>query len=70
MTTPAAIDITRPNAARVYDYWLGGKNNVDAARTSGEIAAAFPTIRTAAVENRRFLHRTVRFLVEKAGIVG
>ncbi|WP_203922367.1 SAM-dependent methyltransferase [Rugosimonospora africana] len=67
---PAArIDTTVPHPARRYDYWLGGKDNFAADRASGDaIAAAFPTIRTAAIENRRFLARAVTFLAREAGI--
>jgi hypothetical protein len=60
------VDRTRPQPARRYDYWLGGKDNFEADRASGDqIADAFPTIRTAAVENRRFLVRVVRHLAAR-----
>jgi len=63
------VDVTVAHPARRYDYWLGGKDNFPADRESGDaVAAAFPTIRTAVVENRRFLGRAVRFLAEDAGI--
>jgi hypothetical protein len=66
---PIPIDTSRPHPARRYDYWLGGKDNFDADRASADqIAAAFPHIRTAAVENRRFMHRAVAFLAAAAGI--
>ena len=55
--------------ARRYNYWLGGKDNFAADRESGDaVAAVFPTIRTAARENRAFLRRAVTFLGEEAGI--
>ena len=55
--------------ARRYDYWLGGKDNFPADQASGDaVAAAFPTVRTAAIEDRRFMVRAVRFLTEQAGI--
>jgi len=55
--------------ARRYDYWLGGRDNFAADRESGDaIAAAFPAIRTAVVENRSFLRRTVRFLAAERGV--
>ncbi len=64
-----SFDTTRPHSARRYDYWLGGKDNFAADRASGDrIAAAFPTIRTSAVENRRFMRRVVAFLAAEAGI--
>ncbi|MEV8503328.1 SAM-dependent methyltransferase [Actinoplanes sp. NPDC051475] len=66
---PPAIDTTVAHPARRYDYWLGGKDNFGADRESGDaIAAKFPAIRTAVVENRRFLRRSVSFLAEQAGV--
>jgi hypothetical protein len=63
------IDMTVAHPARRYDYWLGGKDNFAADRESGDaIAAAFPTVRTAVIENRRFVRRAVAFLAEYAGI--
>ncbi|MFB9238736.1 SAM-dependent methyltransferase [Plantactinospora siamensis] len=63
------IDTSVPHPARRYDYWLGGKDNFAADRESGDaVAAAFPAIRTAAVENRRFLRRAVRYLAAEAGM--
>ncbi|MBT8226020.1 MAG: SAM-dependent methyltransferase [Dactylosporangium sp.] len=63
------FDSTKAHPSRRYDYWLGGKDNFEADRTSGDdIAQAFPTIRIAAIENRRFLHRVVSFLAGQAGI--
>jgi hypothetical protein len=54
---------------RRYDYWLGGKENFAADRESGDaVTAACPTIRTAVVENRRFLGRAVDFLARDVGI--
>jgi hypothetical protein len=62
------IDTTRPHSARRYDYWLGGKDNFAADRESADrIATAFPAIRTAVIENRRYLQRVVAHLA-KAGI--
>ncbi|MGK5671513.1 SAM-dependent methyltransferase [Micromonospora sp. URMC 106] len=63
------IDTPVAHPARRYNYWLGGKDNFQADRDSGDaMAAAFPTIRTAALENRRFLQRAVRHLAREAGI--
>jgi hypothetical protein len=64
----ADLDPSRPDPARRYDYWLGGKDNFAADRASGDaIAAAFPTIRTAARENRGFMRRAVTAIAE-AGV--
>ena len=66
---PPEIDITRPHSARIYDYFLGGKDNFAADRTVAQQAiAAWPTIVVAARENRRFIGRAVRFLAAEAGI--
>lgn len=63
------IDVTVAHPARRYNYWLGGKDNFQADRESGDaIAAHFPSVRTAAQENRRFLRRAVRYLTDEAGI--
>jgi hypothetical protein len=67
--TMPAIDTTVAHSARRYDYWLGGKDNFAADRESGDaIAAAFPTVRTAVIENRRFVRRATAFLAEHTGI--
>ncbi|MGH3246950.1 MAG: SAM-dependent methyltransferase [Trebonia sp.] len=66
---PPEVDTTVAHSARRYDYWLGGKDNFAADRESGDaIAAAFPTVRTAVIENRRFVRRAAAFLAEQAGI--
>jgi hypothetical protein len=63
------IDTSMPQPARRYNYWLGGKDNFAADRESGDaIAAIFPTVRVAAVENRAFLRRATAFLARDAGI--
>jgi hypothetical protein len=63
------VDTTVPHPARRYNYWLGGKDNFEPDRASGDaIAAMFPTVRTAAIENRRFLRRAVRYLATQAGV--
>lgn len=57
------------HSARMYDYLLGGKDNYPADQQAAETAmTAFPALRTAARENRAFLGRAVRYLVEEAGI--
>ena len=55
--------------ARVYDFWLDGKDNYAADRAVAEqVAAAYPDVRTAVRAQRAFLARAVRFLVTEAGI--
>ena len=63
------IDISKPHAARMYDYLLGGKDHFAVDReTAEEAIKVIPTGRTAARENRAFLGRVVRYLVAEAGI--
>ncbi|MEV4492912.1 SAM-dependent methyltransferase [Micromonospora coxensis] len=63
------IDTSVAHPARRYNYWLGGKDNFQADRESGDaMAARFPTIRISAQENRRFLQRAVGYLAREAGI--
>jgi S-adenosyl methyltransferase len=63
------FDARVAHPARVYDYWLGGKDNFEADRIAGEeTIAAYPAIRASARANRAFLARTVRFLTAEAGI--
>jgi hypothetical protein len=65
----SGIDTSVAHPARRYDYWLGGKNNFEADRKSGDaIAAGFPTVRMAARENRAFLRRAVTCLAQEAGV--
>jgi S-adenosyl methyltransferase len=64
-----AFDTSVAHVARVYDYWLGGKDNFAADRAAGDQAInAFPDIVLSARSNRAFLARAVRFLAEEAGI--
>jgi len=59
----AGIDAARPNVARMYDYFLGGKDNYAVDREAGnKVLAVLPEARTASWENREFLQRAVRFL--------
>jgi hypothetical protein len=63
------VDVSRPQAARVYDYYLGGKNHFAADRElANKVLAVMPSVRVAARENRAFLGRAVRFLAGEAGI--
>jgi hypothetical protein len=65
----ATFDTSVAHVARVYNYWLGGKDNFAADRAAGEQAIkAFPNIALSARANRAFLARAVRFLAGEAGI--
>ena len=66
---PASFDTSVAHVARVYNYWLGGKDNFAADRAAGEQAIkAFPNIVLSSRANRAFLARAVRFLAGEAGI--
>jgi hypothetical protein len=63
------FDTSVAHQARIYDYWLGGKDNFAADRTAAEEAiAAYPGVATGARANRQFLARVVRHLAVGAGI--
>jgi len=63
------IDTSRPHPARMYDYYIGGKNHFAADRETAERAlASWPAGRIGLRENRRFLGRVVRYLAAEAGI--
>ena len=66
---PPGFDTTVAHPARVYDYWLGGKDNFAADRIAAEeVIAVRPTILRDIRANRAFLGRAVRFLAAEAGI--
>jgi hypothetical protein len=66
---PAEIDTGVAHNARIYDYWLGGKDNFAADREAGDRALeANPHILRGVRANRRFLARAVRYLAGEAGI--
>jgi len=66
---PPEINTNVAHPARVYDYWLGGKDNFPADRALAEhIMQAIPTMRAMAAANRAFLVRSVRYLAGEAGI--
>ena len=55
---PGPFDESVAHVARVYNYWLGGKDNFAADRAAGEQAIrAFPEIGLSARSNRAFLAR-------------
>lgn len=63
------IDTSKAHPARVYNYFLGGKDNFAADREVAEQAlAGAPAILMAVRENRAFLGRAVRYLAGEAGI--
>jgi hypothetical protein len=63
------LDTTVPHSARIWNYWLGGKDNYPADREAGnQYAAIFPRITHIARASRYFLARAVRYLAADAGI--
>jgi hypothetical protein len=65
----ARVDLSTPSPARLYNYYLGGKDNFAVDREAAEaILAVMPEGRRVARENRAFLRRVVRHLATRAGI--
>ena len=57
------IDTSRPNTARIYDYWLGGKDNFQIDREAAEaIRENRPDVALLALENKEFLTRAVGYV--------
>ncbi|MGC4794036.1 SAM-dependent methyltransferase [Micromonospora saelicesensis] len=66
---PPGIDPNIPSVARVYDFFLGGKDNFEVDRKVAEHALRItPDGPAAGQANRAFLRRVIRFLVSEAGI--
>lgn len=64
-----SIDATVPTAARMYDHYLGGKDNYAADRAAcEELDKVVPSTRALALNNRRFLRRVVRTLAAEHGV--
>jgi SAM-dependent methyltransferase len=60
------IDSSRPSVARMYDYYLDGKDNYQVDRDAVDrVEAAMPEIRQLAWENRAFLRRAVRYMAQQ-----
>jgi hypothetical protein len=66
---PPAIDTTVSHVARIWNYWLGGKDNYPVDREVGEqILQMLPDVARLAQASRHFLARAVRHLVGEAGV--
>ncbi|MDQ1288870.1 MAG: SAM-dependent methyltransferase [Actinomycetota bacterium] len=60
---PPEFDTGIPHSARMYDYWLGGKDNFAVDRSMGDaFLREIPTLRDMAKENRKFVNRATRYL--------
>ncbi|MCG5461539.1 SAM-dependent methyltransferase [Micromonospora sp. NPDC053740] len=58
-----------PHAARIWNYWMGGKDNFQSDRAAGDaVAEVYPEIVLMAQQSRVFLVRAVRHLAAEAGI--
>ncbi|MCX5048178.1 MULTISPECIES: SAM-dependent methyltransferase [unclassified Streptomyces] len=63
------IDTSVPHSARIWNYWLGGKDNYPVDEAAGDAyTAVFPGIVTIARSSRAFLGRSIRYLVTEAGV--
>jgi hypothetical protein len=63
------IDSSVAHSARVWDYWLGGKDNYAADREAGDqIRGVLPDVVEAAQVDRAFLIRAVRYMAGEAGV--
>jgi hypothetical protein len=63
------IDTTVPHSARIWNYWLGGKDNYAVDREAGDqYKEVFPGIAVVARTSRGFLTRAVRYLAGEAGM--
>jgi S-adenosyl methyltransferase len=63
------FDTSVPQTARIWNYWLGGKDNYPADRQVGDqVLEAFPAIVENARASRAFLARAVRYLAGEAGV--
>ena len=66
---PAGLDVSAPHPARVWNYWLGGRDFFAADKAAGEeIGQEFPHLAEMARSERAFLVRAVRFLAGPAKI--
>ncbi|MGW2509749.1 SAM-dependent methyltransferase [Streptomyces scopuliridis] len=67
--TPRRIDTSVPHSARIWNYWLGGKDHFAADQEAGDAyREVFPLIGTFARESRGFLRRSVTYLAAEAGM--
>src|SRR6266487_6527602 len=63
------LDTGVPHSARIWNYWMGGKDHFPADRQVGDqVRAVFPAIVENARASRAFLGRAVRYLTGEAGI--
>jgi len=62
----SSLDTTKPNPARVWDYWLGGKDNFASDRELGDaMLRVYPLAAQMAQDNRQFLRSAVSYVAEQ-----
>ncbi|WP_066361370.1 SAM-dependent methyltransferase [Herbidospora mongoliensis] len=65
----AKLNTNVPHAARIWNYWMGGKDNYAADRQAGDaVASVYPDIVVMAKQSRKFLIRTVGWVAEEGGV--
>jgi hypothetical protein len=65
----AKLDTSIPHSARVWNYWLGGKDNFEVDRQVGDqFSGLYPDIEVVARSSRGFLKRSITYLAKEAGI--
>jgi hypothetical protein len=65
----AGIDTSKPHPARMYDFYLQGKDYYEADEIAAkDVESFFPTIKITARVNRHFMHRATRWLAAEAGM--
>ncbi|MGR6968747.1 SAM-dependent methyltransferase [Streptomyces cynarae] len=66
---PTRVDTQVAHNARVWNHWIGGRDNYEIDRKVGDqVASMFPVIREVARADRAFLGRAVRFLADECGV--
>lgn len=66
---PRPIRTDVPTSARIWNFWLGGRDYYEVDRLAGEAGkVSYPEITTMAVQSRQFLIRVVRWLAAEAGV--
>ncbi|MET7904953.1 SAM-dependent methyltransferase [Streptomyces sp. NPDC005336] len=66
---PDQIDTTKPHSARMYDYYLNGKDHYEVdAQAAAKVLGVYPTVKLNARVNRGFIHRATRWLAGEAGV--
>ena len=63
------IDTSKPHSARMYDYYLGGKDHFEVDKQAADqVLAILPHGLVVARQNRAFMHRATRVLAREHGI--